>query len=43
MSLFAGRKLSYSYPIYKSEISHSDHNRSIAYLLHLFSFKTPIL
>ena len=33
MSEFAGRKLRISYPIYNSEITHSDHNRAIAYLL----------
>jgi len=33
MNRFAGRKLSYSYPIYRSEITHSDHNMAIAYLL----------
>jgi glutaminase len=33
MSLFAGRKLSYSYPIYRSEITNSDHNMAICYLL----------
>lgn len=33
MSLFAGRKLSYSYPIYRSEITNSDHNMAISYLL----------
>ena len=33
MSKFAGRKLTYSRSIYKSEYSNSDHNRAIAYLL----------
>ena len=33
MNLFAGRKLSLSYPIYRSEITHSDHNMAICYLL----------
>ena len=33
MSKFAGRKLTYSYPIYRSEITHIDHNMAIAYLL----------
>ena len=33
MSRFAGRKLSYSYPIYHSEITNSDHNMAICYLL----------
>jgi glutaminase len=33
MSLYAGRKLAYSPSIYKSEITHSDHNKAIGYLL----------
>jgi len=33
MSEFAGKKLTYSVPTYKSEISHLDHNLAIAYLL----------
>jgi glutaminase len=33
MSKFAGRKLTYSQSVYKSEITNSDHNRAIAYLL----------
>jgi glutaminase len=36
MSKFAGRKLTYSPSIYKSEITHSDHNRAIAYLLNSY-------
>jgi glutaminase len=33
MSKYAGRKLSYSYPVYHSEISNISHNMAIAYLL----------
>ena len=33
MGDFAGRKLTYSKEIYNSEITHSDHNKAIAYLL----------
>jgi len=36
MSKFAGRKLTYSQSIYKSEITNSDHNRAIAYLLNSY-------
>jgi glutaminase len=36
MSKFAGRKLTYSQSIYKSEITHSDHNKAIAYLLNSY-------
>lgn len=36
MSRFAGRKLGYSQAIYKSEITHSDHNKAIAYLLNSY-------
>ena len=37
MSKFAGRKLTYSYPIYHSEITHIDHNMAIAYLLNSYN------
>jgi glutaminase len=36
MSEFAGRKLTYSYPVYHSEITHIDHNLAIAYLLNSY-------
>jgi glutaminase len=36
MSKFAGRKLTYSKSIYNSEITNSDHNRAIAYLLNSY-------
>lgn len=36
MSRFAGRKLVYSPSIYKSEITHSDHNKALAYLLNSY-------
>ena len=36
MSRFAGRKLTYSPATYKSEITHSDHNKALAYLLNSY-------
>ena len=36
MSKFAGRKLTYSQSVYKSEITNSDHNKALAYLLNSY-------
>jgi glutaminase len=43
LSAFAGRRLHMSKPIYQSEITHSDHNHSLAYLLHSYGrFYAPV-
>ena len=36
MSKFAGRELTYSQSVYKSEITNSDHNKALAYLLNSY-------